>query len=68
MIITATEVVLIQLFSYTIVSKQQQKKMKTQTPSWHLHIIQKSSLLKARESHFSLVWLMECDIISPCFC
>ena len=33
---------------------------------WHLHIIQKSPLLKTRESHFSVVWLMECSITSPC--
>ena len=32
----------------------------------HLHIIQKSPLVKTRESHFSLVWLMECSTTSPC--
>ena len=32
----------------------------------HFHTIQKSVLLKTRESDFSLVWIMEFSIISPC--
>ena len=34
--------------------------------TWHLHTIQKSGLLKALESHFSLVWGMKNGIIYPC--
>ena len=33
---------------------------------WHLHIIQLSPILKTRESHFSLVWVLEFKIISSC--
>ena len=39
--------------------------MKTQIP-WHLPNTQKSVLLKTKESHFSLVWVMEFSIISSC--
>ena len=57
-----TKVVLIQLFSLTVVSKQKvkMKTWNTMAPSYH------SALLKIRESHLSLVWLMEFSIISPC--
>ena len=34
---------------------------------WHLHIVQKSPLLKTRESYFSLVWLMEFSIYISVF-
>ena len=34
---------------------------------WNLHIIQKSPLLKTRQPHFSLVWLMECSIYISMF-
>ena len=33
---------------------------------WHLHIIQKSGLLRTWESHFALVSVMNFSIISPC--
>ena len=58
--IAVTEVVLIQLFSLAVVSKQKIK-MKTR---WDLHVIQTSALLKIKESHFSLFWLMVFSIIS----
>ena len=62
--ITAAEVVLTQLRSYSV-SKHKNKKQKHRI-SWHLHIIQKLPLLKPRESHFSPVWIMEFSIISSC--
>ena len=57
--ITVKEIVLIQMFFFTIVSKQ--KKWKYGIP-WHLH----TSLLKAKEFHFSFAWVMEFSIISSC--
>ena len=64
-IITVTEVVLIQLFSYNV-SKQniKMKTRNTMAPSYHLKVTstQKSLL----ESHFSLVWVMELSIIYYC--
>ena len=61
---TITEIVLIQMFFFTVASKQKNK-WKHGIP-WHLHTMQKSALLKTRESHFSLVWVIEFSIISPC--
>ena len=62
--ITAAEVVFIQLLSYHVVSKQK-KKNENRIPV-HFHIIQKSPLLKTRESRFSPVWAIEFSIISSC--
>ena len=59
------EVVFIQVFFFTIGSKQKNKNENTGY-QWHLHTIQKSALLKTREFHFSLVWVMEFSIISSC--
>ena len=56
MIIAAKEVAFIQLFFYAFVSKQKIK-MKAQN-TMTLEIIQKLPLLKTREFHFSLAWLM----------
>ena len=62
--IAVTKVVLIQLFSLAVVSKQKIK-MKTRNTTWDLHVIQTSALPKIKESHFSLFWLMVFSIISP---
>ena len=32
---------------------------------WHLYTIQRSDLLKTKESHFSFVWDMDFSIICP---
>ena len=58
-----TEIVLIQVFFFTVGSKQ--KKWKHWIPCY-LCTIQKSALLKTREFHFPLVWVMEVNIISSC--
>ena len=62
--ITVTEIVPIQLFFFTVASKQKFKAniRNTIVPSY----IQKSALLKTIEFHFSLVWIMEFSIISLC--
>ena len=66
--IIATEVVLIQLLSYNV--SKQKIKMKTRNtmaPSYHSKVTStQKTLLYSRESHFSLVWVMEFSIISSC--
>ena len=47
-----------------IIPDKRNKNKNTQIP-WHLHTIQKSGSFKTRESHFSLVWVMEFFILSP---
>ena len=59
------EIILIQVVVFTVASKQKNKKWK-QGLSRHLPTMKKSALLKTRESHFSLVWVMECSIVSSC--
>ena len=61
-----TEIDLIQVSFYTVGPKQKKNnnnKWKNGIPC-HLHTIQKYSLLKAIESHFSLLWVMQFSIIS----
>ena len=57
---TVTEVVLIQVF--LTVSSKQKIKMK----AWNAVISSYHSKINSRESHFSLVWVMEFGIISWC--
>ena len=62
--ITTTEVFLIQLFSYNVVSRQKIK-MKTQNtmaPSYHSKVISTQS----KGPHVSLIWIVEFSIISSC--
>ena len=49
----------------TVGSKEKYKNQPSEYQSISIHI-QKSGLLKTWKSHFSLVWIMEFTIISPC--
>ena len=60
--ITVTKIVLIQRFFLLLPLKKQ--KCKHEIP-WNINIIQKSALLKTRESHFFVVWVI-LSIISLC--
>ena len=63
--ITVTKTITVLFF--TVASKQKKiKNENTEYHGWHLPTMQKSALLKARESHFSLIWFMEFSIISSC--
>ena len=59
--ITVTEILLI----LPLVLNKKKLKLKFEIP-WHLHTTQKSTLLKTKEFHFSLVWVIEFCIISSC--
>ena len=63
--ITVAEDALILVFFPNVGFKQNNNK-KHRIP-WHLHTIQKSDLLKTRQLHFSLVWVMQSSMIYPCF-
>ena len=58
------EIALIQVFFFTIVLnknriRKKRKNGKKNRIPWHVHTIQKSTLVKTMESHFSLLWVME---------
>ena len=61
---SVTVVFLIQLFSLTVISKQKLKMKTWKTIA--LSYQSTSVLLKIRESHFSLVWLIQFSIVSTC--
>ena len=50
---------------FTVGSKEKYKNQHSEYQGISIHI-QKSGLLKTWKSHFSLVWVMEFTIISPC--
>ena len=54
--ITVTKIVLIQGFLLLLLLKKNE--MVTYGIPWHIHTFQKSALLKTRESHFSVLWVM----------
>ena len=63
--IAVTKVLLIQMFFLTVgYEKIKMKTQNTMAPLYH----SKVGSLKARESHFSFVWIMEFDITSSSLC
>ena len=60
-----TKIVLIQLLFLSLLLNKKNQNEKNGVPCY-LHTIQKSNLRKTRESHLSVDWVIERNIISFC--